>query len=326
MKSFTQFIGRKAIGLVATAVMVLSAHAQDKPFPSKPFTIVAPYAVGGTADVMARIVAEVLRKETGQTVIVDVKPGAGGTIGGKQVARANPDGYTLLLNSSGVNSVAPAVYKDFKPDEVLSHVTVLVDVPFVMVVNNSLPAKTMAEFVKYAKQHPGMVRIGNASQGSHGHLTQVLFDRAANIQMTSVPYKGSTPAITDLLGSHVDAVITNVEALKPFIESNRITPLFITSKTRSPALPQVPTATELGLPFESVAWFGVSVAKNTPPQVVTALRNMLAKGFEDKELRAKLIQMGMTPVLSSPADTTARLQTESLMLTRVTESLNLPQS
>lgn len=326
MKSFTQFIGRKAIGLVAAAVMVLSAHAQDKPFPSKPFTIVAPYAVGGTADVMARIVAEVLRKETGQTVIVDVKPGAGGTIGGKQVARANPDGYTLLLNSSGVNSVAPAVYKDFKPDEVLSHVTVLVDVPFVMVVNNSLPAKTMAEFVKYAKQHPGMVRIGNASQGSHGHLTQVLFDRAANIQMTSVPYKGSTPAITDLLGSHVDAVITNVEALKPFIESNRITPLFITSKTRSPALPQVPTATELGLPFESVAWFGVSVAKNTPPQVVTALRNMLAKGFEDKELRAKLIQMGMTPVLSSPADTTARLQTESLMLTRVTESLNLPQS
>lgn len=326
MKSFTQFIGRKAIGLVAAAVMVLSAHAQDKPFPSKPFTIVAPYAVGGTADVMARIVAEVLRKETGQTVIVDVKPGAGGTIGGKQVARANPDGYTLLLNSSGVNSVAPAVYKDFKPDEVLSHVTVLVDVPFVMVVNNSLPAKTMAEFVKYAKQHPGMVRIGNASQGSHGHLTQVLFDRAANIQMTSVPYKGSTPAITDLLGSHVDAVITNVEALKQFIESNRITPLFITSKTRSPALPQVPTATELGLPFESVAWFGVSVAKNTPPQVVTALRNMLAKGFEDKELRAKLIQMGMTPVLSSPADTTARLQTEGLMLTRVTESLNLPQS
>lgn len=326
MKSFGRSFGRILGCLLAAGAMAFSAHAQDKPFPNKMITIVAPYAAGGTADVLARLVAEVLRKETGQTVIVDVKPGAGGSIGGKMVASSKPDGYTLLLNSSGVNSVAPAVYKDYKPNETLSHVTILVDVPFVWVVNNNFPAKTLGDFIKLAKQKPDTIRVGNASQGSHGHLTQVLFDKAAGIQLVSVPYKGSTPAITDLLGGHVDAVITNVEALKQFIESNRITPLFITSKTRSPSLPQVPTATELGLPFESVAWFGISVAKDTPPEIVATLRNLLAKGFEDKEMRAKLIQVGMTPMFSSPAESTARLQGEAGVLLKAAESLKLSQN
>jgi len=325
MKPSLFHFGRRAICLAAV-LLASSVTAQDKPYPSKPFTVIAPYAVGGTADVLARIVGDVLRKETGQTVIVDVKPGAGGSIGGKQVARSTPDGYTLLLNSSGVNSVAPAIYKDYKPEDMLSHVTVLVDVPFVFVVNNQFPAKTLTDFIKYAKQKPGTVRVGNASHGSHGHLTQVLFDKAAGVQLTSVPYKGSTPAITDLLGGHVDAVITNVEALKQFIDTNRITPLFITSKTRSQALPQVPTAIELGLPFESVAWFGISVAKDTPPQVMASLHRILSKGFEDKDVRAKLLQVGMAQVLSAPAETTSRLQAEGRVLLKVAESLNLAQN
>lgn len=325
MNTLKTSLARRLMCLTA-ALIATGAASQEKPFPNKPFTILAPYAVGGTADVLARIVGDVLRKETGQPVMVDVKPGAGGSIGGKQVARSVPDGYTLLLNSSGVNSVAPAVYRDFKPEEMLSHVTVLVDVPFVFVANNNFPAKNLPDFIKYAKQKPSAVRVGNASLGSHGHLTQVLFDKAAGIELTSVPYKGSTPAITDLLGGHVEAVITNVEALKQFIDANRITPLFITSKARSSALPQVPTATELGLPFESVAWFGISVAKGTPPQVVAALHSILAKGLDDKEVRAKLQQVGMTQVLSTPSDTTARLQAEGRVLVKVAESLNLPQN
>ncbi len=186
MNSFGRYLGRQLACLIA-AVAAFSAHAQDKHFPDKPLTIVAPYAVGGTADALARIVADVLRKEAGQPVVVEVKPGGGGSIGGKQVVRAQPDGYTLLLNSSGVNSVAPAVYKDFKPNETLAHVTVLVDVPFVMVVNNNFPAKNLSEFIEYAKKNPGVVRVGNASHGSHGHLTQVLFDKAASIQLLPCP-------------------------------------------------------------------------------------------------------------------------------------------
>ena len=171
MTSLSHTIVRKLL-IPAMALAAFSVGAQDdKPFPSKPFTIIAPYAVGGTADVLARIVGDVLRKETGQTVIVDVKPGAGGTIGARQVGRAKPDGYTLLLNSSGVNSVAPAVMKDYKPEELLEHVTVLVDVPFVVVVNNQFPAKTLPEFIQYARQNPNKVRVGNAGQGSHGHLS-----------------------------------------------------------------------------------------------------------------------------------------------------------
>lgn len=309
--------------ILAMALAASAAHSQDKPFPAKPFTIIAPYAVGGTADTLARTVADVLRKETGQPVIVDVKPGGGGTIGGRQAARAKPDGYTLLLNSSGVNSVAPALNKDYRPEELLAHVTVLTDVPFVIVVNNNFPAKTMPEFIEYARQHPGQVRVGNASQGSHGHLTQVLFDKAAGVQMASVPYKGSTPAITDLLGGHVDAVITNVEVLKPFIDTQRVRPLFVSSKARSAALPQVPTATEMGLTFESVAWFGLSVPKQTPGAVVAALQGMLARGFEDKAVRSKLIEAGMTPVFSSPADTTTRLRAEARELGKVIDSLHL---
>jgi tripartite-type tricarboxylate transporter receptor subunit TctC len=309
--------------VLATALASMAVQAQDAPFPSKPFTIVAPYSAGGTADALARVVANVVRTETQQPAIVDVKPGAAGTIGARQVARAKPDGYTLLLNSSGVNSVAPSLTPGYKPAELLAHVTVLTDVPFVMVVNDAFPARSMSEFIDHARRNPGRVRVGNASQGSHGHLTQVLFDKAAGIRMVPVPYKGSTPAITDLLGGHVDAVITNVEVLKPYIDSGRIRAMFITSKTRSAALPEVPTAIEQGLPFHSVAWFGVSVPKQTPAPVIAALNEILAKGFGDKAVRAKLIDSGMTPVLSSAAETSERLQSEAEQLSQVIDSLGL---
>ena len=323
MASLAHTVVRKSL-ILAIALAAFSVGAQDdKPFPSRPFTIIAPYAVGGTADVLARIVGDVLGKEAGQPVIVDVKPGAGGTIGARQVARAKPDGYTLLLNSSGVNSVAPAVMTDYKPEELLDHVTVLVDVPFVMVVNNQFPAKTMPEFIQYARQNPNRVRVGNAGQGSHGHLTQVLFDKAAGVQLMAVPYKGSSLAITDLLGGHIEAVITNIEALKSFIDNHQITPLFTTSKERSAALPEVPTAAEKGVPFESVAWFGISVPKSTPAPVIATLNSLLAKGFERESVRAKLIQAGMTPVFSSPAATSSRLQAEGSQLQQVVKSLNL---
>ena len=303
MNTTSRRISRRAAAAMSLALLaaVTGAQAQGPaPFPSKTITIIVPYTAGGTTDLLARSVAEVLRRESGQTVVVDNKPGAGGSIAGKMVVRANPDGYTLLMTSSGINSVTPVVYKDFNALEGLAQVSVLVDVPFVVVAGKQFAAQNLRDFIAYAKQKPGDIKIGNASQGSHGHLTQMLFDQAAGVKLTSVPYKGSVPSVNDLLGGHIEAAIDNVGVLKPFIDSEKVTPLFVTSKTRSPALPQVPTATELGLPFDSVAWFGLAAPHNTPPQVVQAIRNMVAKGFEDKAQQAKLIQAGLTPVLARP--------------------------
>jgi len=315
--------------LKASALLCLAAagaaHAQA-PFPSKTITIVVPYTAGGTTDLLARSVADVLRKETGQAVVVENKPGAGGSMAGKQVIAAAPDGHTLLMTSSGINSVTPAVYKDFKPMEGLAQVSVLVDVPFVVVVNKGFAAQNLRDFVTYARQHPGAVRIGNASLGSHGHLSQILFGKAAGIVLSTVPYKGSVPALNDLLGGHIEAVIDNVGVQKPFIDSGKVQSLFVTSKQRSPALPNVPTSTELGLAFDSVAWFGLAAPRNTPPQVVKAIRDMVAKGFQDKEEQAKLVKAGLTPVFGSPEEATARSQAETRTLGSLATTLNISQN
>ena len=313
---------------VASALsMTFAAGVQAQAaFPSKTITIIVPYTAGGTTDLLARSVAEVLRAQGGQTVIVDNKPGAGGSLAGKMVINAKPDGHTLLMTSSGINSVTPLVYKDFNALEGLAQVSVLVDVPFVVSVNKKFAAQNLRDFVAYAKKKPNEVRIGNASQGSHGHLTQLLFDRAAGIKLMSVPYKGSAPALNDLLGGHIEATIDNVGVIKPYIDSDKLTPLFVTSKTRSPALPQVPTATELGVPFDSVAWFGLAAPRNTPPQIITQLRNMVAKGFEDKAQQAKLVEAGLTPVFGSPAEATARTQAESRSLGELAATLDLTKN
>lgn len=319
----------RRVAAALSLVLLTGVHAQTvvqgAPFPSKSITIIVPYPAGGTTDMLARSVADVLRRESGQTVVVDNKPGAGGSIAGKMVIRAVADGHTLLMTSSGINSVTPVVYKDFNALEGLAQVSVLVDVPFAVVTSKQFAVQNLHDFIAHAKQHPGDIKIGNASQGSHGHLTQVLFDQAAGVKLTSVPYKGSVPSLNDLLGGHIQASIDNVGVLKPFIESEKITPLFVTSKLRSPALPHVPTATELGLPFDSVAWFGLAVPRSTPPQVVQAIRDMVFKGFEDKAQQAKLIQAGLTPVFGTPAEATARTQAESRTLGQLAESLKLSQ-
>lgn len=319
---------RTVCGLAAAALSLAFGPAvqAQAPFPNKTITIVVPYTAGGTTDLLARSVADVLRQQSGQTVIVDNKPGAGGSIAGKYVIRANPDGYTLLMTSSGINSVTPVVYKDFDAQGGLAQVSVLVDVPFVVSVNKQFAPQNLRDFVAYARQHPNEVRIGNASQGSHGHLTQLLFNQAAGVQLTGVPYKGSVPSLNDMLGGHIEATIDNVGVIKPFIDTDKVTALFVTSRTRSPALPQVPTATELGLAFDSVAWFGLAAPRGTPLQVITQLRTMIAKGFEDKAQQDKLIQAGLTPVFGTPAEATARTQAEWRTLGKLAESLNLTQN
>ena len=312
-----------ALGFLCAAM----AQPQAQPaYPTKTVTIVVPYPAGGTTDLLARFVADVLRKQGGQTVVVENQAGAGGSIAGRRVITAVPDGHTLLMTSSGINAVTPTVYKEFKPLEGLTQVSVLVEVPFVMVVGKKFPAQTLPDFIAYAKQHPGSVTIGNVSLGSHGHLAQLLFDKAAGVELMPIPYKGSTPAINDLLGGQIDGMIDNVGVQKPFIESGKVQALFVTTRQRAAVLPEVPTARELGLPFESMAWFGLAAPRNTPPGIVKALRDMVAAGFKDEEQRQKLLQTGLTPVFDTPAEANERAKAESRTLGDLAAALNLPRN
>ncbi|UVH55128.1 tripartite tricarboxylate transporter substrate binding protein [Variovorax paradoxus] len=310
-------------GLLGAAVV----QSQAQPaYPTKTVTIVVPYPAGGTTDVLARLIADVLRKQGGQPVVVENQSGAGGSIAGRRVITAAPDGHTLLMTSSGINAVTPTVYKEFKPLEGLTQVSVLVDVPFVMVVGKKFPVQNLPDFIAYAKQRPGSVTIGNVSLGSHGHLAQLLFDKAAGVNLIPVPYRGSTPAINDLLGGQIDGMIDNVSVQKPFIESGKVQALFVTSRQRSDVLADVPTAKELGLPFESMAWFGLAAPRNTSPEIVKALRDMVAAGFKDKEQRQKLIQAGLTPVFGTSAEANERVKVESRTLGDLAAALNLPRN
>jgi tripartite-type tricarboxylate transporter receptor subunit TctC len=291
-----------------SAVSISTLVAAQEVFPSKTVTIVVPYAPGGTADALARMAADILQKELKQAVIVDSKPGAGGSLGMEAVTRAQPDGHTLVLTASGSMAINPYVYKmRYKPVEDLASVTILADVPFVFVANTSVGIKDLEGLRALAKSKPGQVSSGNAGSGTQAHLTQVMFEKAAGIELNIISYKGSAPATTDLLGNQTDTMIDNIAAQSSFITSARVRPLFVTSAKRVAAFPDVPTAQEAGLPgFTAVAWFGLAAPKNTPSAVILKIQQIVAKGFARPEVQHKLESLGLIPVANSPADATDR--------------------
>lgn len=308
-----------------SAVSISTIAGAQEAFPSKPITLVVPYAAGGTADMLARMAAVVLNKELAQTVVVESKPGAGGSLGMEAVIRAPADGHTLVLTASGSMAINPYVYKlHYKPVEDLASVTILADVPFVFVANTSVGVKDLEGLKALAKSKPGDVTSGNAGSGTQAHLTQVMFQKAAGIDLNIVSYKGSAPAINDLLGTQIDTMIDNVAAQTSFIKSARVRPLFVTSAKRVPALPEVPTAQEAGLTgFTAVAWFGLAAPKNTPPAVVAKIQQSLAKGFARPEVQQKLESLGLIPVFNTPAEATDRAKKDFERFGVVAKQLDL---
>ncbi|MFC4277946.1 Bug family tripartite tricarboxylate transporter substrate binding protein [Achromobacter aloeverae] len=323
--------GRRKVLLAAAcsaAAFSLSAvgpaRAGDA-YPSKPITIVLPYATGGTADMMARFAAQALTAELGQTAIVEAKPGAGGVLGTEYVSRAAPDGYTLALTASGTMGVNPYVYKlRYEPLKDFKQITVLVDLPFVVVTGNDFPAKTLKDFVDYAHAHPNGITFGNAGLGTQQHLTQLMFAKSAGIQVNLVPYKGSTPAMNDLLGGHINAVLDNTGVQTPFIHSGKVHPLFVTSQQRLAVLPDVPTAQEAGLKdFSAVAWFGLAAPKDTPDAVVDKIQQALSRQFAKPEIQQRVLDLGMIPRVTTPAETTARVRDDLQVFGRIAKDVGL---
>ncbi|MGS1109072.1 Bug family tripartite tricarboxylate transporter substrate binding protein [Achromobacter anxifer] len=315
----------KTLAAACLAAGIAAPAMAADTYPSKPITIVLPYATGGSADMMARLAAQALQTELGKPAIVEAKPGAGGVLGTEFVSRAEPDGYTLALTASGTMAVNPYVYKlRYKPLEDFKQITVLVDLPFVVVTNNEFPAKNLKEFIDYGRKNPNKITFGNAGLGTQQHLTQLMFARAAGMQVNIVPYKGSSPAMNDLLGGHIDAVLDNTGVQTPFIKAGKVRPLFVTNPERVAALPDVPTAPEAGLPgFSAVAWFGLAAPKGTPDEIVDKIQQALAREFAKPEMKQRLLDLAMIPRVSTPAETTARVKSDLETFGKIAKEVDL---
>lgn len=298
---------------LALASIGIAPHAlASDDYPNKPITIVYPYAGGSASDALARQVGEILSRALGQPVIVESKAGAGGSIATEHVVRSAPDGYTLIFSASGTMSVNPHIYKlRYSPVDDLVSITTLVDIPFIVVTKAGSPAKTLKEFIAQAKTHPRGMTFANAGTGTQAHLTQVMFMKAAGIEANVVAYKGGAPAVTDLLGGHIDAMIDNAAAQVPHVQAGKVNALFVTTQARSASLPTVPTAEEAGLPgFVTSGWFGLAAPKGTPQAIIDKIHAAVGRAFAEPETRRKLLEAGWVPVASSPSDAHARARAD----------------
>ncbi len=289
--------------LLGTALAAAGPPSRAAEWPGRAITLVVPLAPGGSTDTTARVLAERLGRELGQRVVVDTRPGAGGNTGAAQVARAAPDGRTLLMATSTL-AANVSLYKNmgFDPRTDLAPVAQVTLIPNVLVINNDVPARSLQEFIDYARQGKGAVNFGSAGTGTSSHLSGALFSSMAQIGMVHVPYKGGAPANTDLVGGRLQAVFAPMIEVLSYIDSGTVRALGVTTKTRSPRLPNVPAIAETLPGFELVLWNGVFAPAGTPPAVVAKLNAAIQKVLLDPDVRRPLEDKGTTVVSSSPEE------------------------
>jgi len=294
----------RAALMLAAAAAALPAAAVAQDFPQHPVRMVLPYPAGGPTDLLARVVAVKMGESLGQSVVVDNKPGASGMIGAEAVARAPADGYTILANAS-LHVINPSIqpkmrydsFKDFVP------ITQLADVPLVLVVNNASPVKTVQDLIAYANSQGGALNFGSAGNASAQHLAGESFKLAAKVPMQHVPYKGSAPALTDLMGGQIQLMFDSMPSAMPFIKSGKLRAVAVTTARRASALPNVPTVAESGLPgFDISTWYGLWAPRGTPAPVVEKLAAHAAGALKRPDVRQQYADMGAEPVGSSPGD------------------------
>ncbi|HVL75242.1 MAG TPA: tripartite tricarboxylate transporter substrate binding protein [Noviherbaspirillum sp.] len=303
--------------ILAAAALSLAATlpaAADPSYPSKPIRLIVPFAPGGSTDVLGRIIANELRVELGQPVIVENKPGAGGNIGGDLVAKAAPDGYTLLMAAAGPTVINPSLYAKmtFSPTKDLTPVTMLVREHNLMAVHPSVPARTVKEFIAYAKANPNTVNFGSPGNGSPAHLAGELMNQKAGAKMAHIAYKGSGPAVVDLVAGHISMMIDNMPVLLPHVQNGKLRALAVPSTSRAVAAPEVPTFAEAGMKdFVITAWKGVMAPAGTPPAVINKLQGTMAKIMAKPEMKQRMSEMGAEPVVDTPAEFGRTIQTET---------------
>ena len=293
---------RTCIAALAVALAAIAAHAQE--YPNHPVRIVVPFSPGGAVDGPTRLIAEGLRKRWGQTVYIENRPGAGATIGADIVAKSPPDGYTLLL-ASQTNAISATLYDKLAYDAVedFAPISLIGREPGVLVVNPSLPVKTLQEFIAYVKERPGQVDYASSGNGSGQHLFMAMLASMTGMRLSHVPYKGSAQATTDLLAGQVMASIPGVTGMVGHIKAGRLRAIAVTGSTRSPQLPDVPTIAESGVPgYEAYVWMGLMAPKNTPPALINKIYRDLMEVLATGEVKAYFNASGIELVGSAPAE------------------------
>ena len=287
-------------------------------WPNKPIRIVVPFAPGGTTDILARTLAPELSKVLGQPVVVDNRAGAGGNIGADLVAKSPNDGYTLLMGTVGTHGINKSLYAKlpYEPQKDFAPITLVAGVPNVMVMNTKraqeLGIKSVADFVKYAKANPGKLNMASSGNGTSIHLAGELFKSRTGVFMTHIPYRGSGPAITDLLVGAVDVMFDNLPSAMPHIQSGGLKAFAVTSAVRSSALPDTPTVAEAGAlaGFEASSWFGLLAPAGTPPEVVNRLQQETAKALNLPAVKERLVAQGAIPSGNTPQDFSKLIEAE----------------
>ena len=283
-------------GVVASLQAVPTVHAQD--YPTRQITLIAPWPAGGAVDALCRAVAQPLAERLGKSVVVENRPGAGSVIGTAAGAKASADGYTLVMAGSGSLAISATMYKKLPYDSAndFEHMVLGARIPFVLVVNPSLPVRTVTELVKYAKDHPGQLSFGSGGPGSPHHLYGELLKSMTGIEMTHIPYKGSAPALTDVIAGHVPLMFSDTVPSLPQIKEGRVRALGVSTAIRLPSAPDIPPIAEVGVPgFDAAGWGVFSAPAGTPKEVVAKLQTALASVMALPDVQQQIIKLGMIP-------------------------------
>jgi len=296
------------------AALALVAPAQAQTYPSKPIRLIVPFPPGGGTDAVSRMVATELAKSTGWTVVVENKSGAGGIIGLQEAARASNEGYDIVMGQVDNMVIAPAIQKTGNIDPVkdLTPVIQVASSPFLFMAETNSKYKTLGDWVAAARAQPGTITYGTAGYGTFTHLAVELLQKAGNFKAVQVPYKGAAPAITDLLGGHIPMAALSIASGMPHIQGGKVRGLAVTSLTRSPALPDVPTVAESGFPgFEANGWLGILVPNGTPPAVIARLNGEISKVMQSAETKKLLLAQGVEARTSTPEQFGALIKGET---------------
>lgn len=319
----------RVAAILATAALLTSsafALAQSSTYPDKPIRIVVAYTPAGATDILARTVGQKMTEAWGQPVIVDNRPGANGNIGTEYAAKATADGYTLLMVTAGTHGINPGLYRKLGFDAVkdFAPVSLVAMVPNIFVVNNAVPAKDLKEFIAYLKANPGKFNYGSPGNGSTAHLSMELFKTMTGTSMQHIPYKGSAGVLADLIGGQIIVTMDNMPPYVPQVKAGKIRALAVSTNHRSPAVPDVPTVAEAGVPgYDSGAWFGLVAPAHTPKDIVNKLSRETARILKLPDVNARLADLGAEPVGGTPEQFAAHIKAEIAKWAKVIKDANV---
>lgn len=301
-------------GIFGALACMFAGEVLAQDFPTRPVKIVVPAAAGGPTHITAQLLADKMQASLGQPVIVEPRPGAGNNLGAEFVARSAPDGYTLLFATTGTHAINQTLFKKlpFDPIKDFAPVSLVVQYPLMLVVNQDLPVHSVKELIEYAKKNPGKLNRASGGTGTSMHLSGELFVKQANIDAPHIPYKGSAPALNDLMGGHVQLMFNSMITTMPLVEGGKLRALAVTGRKRSPMVPNVPTLAESGLPdYEATGWTGIVAPAGTPPDVIAKLNASIVQAIKSPDIQQAFAKQAAEPVGSTPEEFAAFIRSET---------------